>query len=100
MSADRVVKTIGQPGEFQSYHIAVSRDGRRLAAEATPSSVAIVDLERGEVLYTLREERSPIWSLAMSADAHRLAVGLSDGGMVVWDLHQMDQELVKHGLTP
>ncbi len=98
--ADRLVKMIGQPGEFQSFHIAVSRDGRRLAAEATPTAVAIADLERGEVLYTFRQERSPIWSLALSPDAHRLAVGLSDGGLVVWDLHQVDQQLAKNGLKP
>ncbi len=98
--ANRLVKTIGQPGAFQSYHVAVSGDGRTLAAEATPSSVAIADLERGEILYTLRAERSPIWSLALSPDAHRLALGLSDGGLVVWDLHQLNHELVKHGLTP
>lgn len=97
---DRLVRMIGRPGEFESCHIAVSRDGRRLAAEATPSSVAIVDLEGGELLYTFREERCPISSLALSPDTHRLAVGLADGGLVVWDLHQVDQQVAKHGLKP
>ncbi len=87
--ADRLIRTIGQPGTFEGFHIAVSPDGRWLAAEATPSSVAIVDLDLGEVVFTFREEKSPIWSLAWSPDARRLAVGLSDGGLVLWDLEQV-----------
>ena len=63
----------------------MSPDGRWLAAEATPSSVAVVDLERGSIAFTFREERSPVWSLARSRDARRLAVDLSDGGLVAWD---------------
>jgi serine/threonine protein kinase/WD40 repeat protein len=87
--ANQLARTIGQRGVFDGFHIAVSRDGRWLAAEATPSSVAVVDLERGEVVYTFREERSPIWSLAWSPDSRRLAVGLSDGGVVLWDLERV-----------
>ncbi len=86
------------PGTFEGFHIAVSPDGRWLAAEATPSSVAIVDLERGEIVFTFREERSPIWSLAWSPDARRLAVGLSDGGLVVWDFERVRALLAESGI--
>jgi eukaryotic-like serine/threonine-protein kinase len=96
--ANRLTRTIGRPETFQGFHIAVSRDGRWLAAEATPSSVAIVDLELGEVVFTFREERSPIWSLAWAHDARRLAVGLSDGGLVVWDLERVRALLAASGI--
>ena len=96
--ADRLIRIIGQPGTFEGFHIAVSPDGRWLAAEATPSSVAIVDLDQGEVVFTFREEKSPIWSLAWSPDARRLAVGLSDGGLVLWDLEQVRARLAESGI--
>ncbi len=96
--ADRLVRTIGRPGTFEGFHIAVSSDGRWLAAESTPSSVGIIDLVRGEVVLTFREERSPIWSLAWSPDARRLAVGLTDGGLCLWDLHEVQSRLDELGL--
>jgi len=98
VTANRLVRTIGQPGAFEGFHIAVSPDGRWLAAEATPSSVAVVDLDRGEVIFTFRDERSPIWSLAWSPDARRLAVGLSDGGLVIWDLERVRALLAESGI--
>jgi serine/threonine protein kinase/WD40 repeat protein len=98
VTTNRLVRAIGRPATFGGFHIAVSPDGRWLAAEATPSSVAIADLERGEIVYTFREERSPIWSLAWSPDARRLAVGLSDGGLVLWDLTRVRTLLAEAGI--
>ncbi len=96
--ADRQVRTIGRAGTFEGFHVAASPDGRWLAAEATPASAAVVDLERGEVTFLFREERCPIWSLAWSPDARRLALGLSDGGLIVWDLDLVRTRLVEVGL--
>jgi WD40 repeat protein len=96
--ADRRVRAIGRPGTFEAKYISVSPDGRRLAACRTPSSVAVVDLEQGEIAFTFREETSPVWSLAWSPDARRLAIGLSDGGLCVWDLHEVQSQLDKLGL--
>ena len=52
----------------------------------------------GSVAFTFREERSSIWSLAWGRDARRLAVGLSDGGLVVWDLDEVRTRLTTIGL--
>jgi eukaryotic-like serine/threonine-protein kinase len=98
VASGQKVRSVGKPGTFQSFHIAVSPDGRWLAAEATPSSVAIADLERGEVVFTLHPERSQIWSLVWSADAKRVAVGLADGGVSVWDLEVINRLLQDVGL--
>jgi WD40 repeat protein len=95
VAANQRVRSIGAPGTFGSFHIAVSPDGRWLAAESTPWSVSIVDLNTGEIRFTLRPERNPIWSLAWSGDAQRLAVGLSDGGVAVWDLREVQRLLAE-----
>jgi WD40 repeat protein len=98
VASGRKVRSVGAAGTFQSFHIAVSPDGRWLAAEATPWSVAVADLERGEVAFTFRAERSPVWSLGWSPDARRLAVGLSDGGLAIWDLREVRRLLAEQRL--
>jgi WD40 repeat protein len=96
--ADRRVCAIGRPGAFAAGMISLSPDGRWLAALATSSSVAVIDLERAEIAFNLREETSPIFSLAWSPDARRLAVGLSDGGLSIWDRHKVQARLDELGL--
>lgn len=64
----------------------------------TPCSVAVIDLERAEIAFNFREETSPIFSLGWSPDARRLAVGLSDGGLCIWDRHEVQARLDKLGL--
>jgi WD40 repeat protein len=91
--ADRPVRVIGSLGTFQSFHVAVGPDGRWAAAEVSATAVALVDLERGEVALTFRDERSPVWSLAFSPNGRRLGIGLSDGGLALWDLVRVDQIL-------
>ena len=86
---NKSVKTIGAPGTFRSFHIAVGADGRWAAAELSPERVALVDLEKGEITWNFRGERSPVWSLAFSPDGRRLAVGLSDGGLAIWNLDRV-----------
>lgn len=88
-SANGTVRVFGAPGTFRSFHVAVSADGRWAAAERTSERVALVDLEQGEITWNFRGERSPVWSLAFSPDGRRLAVGLSDGGLAVWNLDRV-----------
>ena len=57
--------------------------------------MSIWGLQTRERLYTLREEASPIWSLAFSPDSRKLALGMSDGGLVVWDLQVIGSELAE-----
>jgi hypothetical protein len=91
-----------------SVHLFDRSSGREKARSQGPSWVMALTFDMagrrliaGHADGTIRvEERSPIWSLAWSPDARRLAVGLSDGGLVVWDLHQVEEQLAKHGLKP
>jgi WD40 repeat protein len=95
---DRLVHTLGDPGTFEGGHLAVSPDGRWLAAQDTAAAIATVDLKRGEIAFTFREERCPVWALAWGPDSRRLALGLSDGGLIVWDLHAVRKSLNELGL--
>jgi WD40 repeat protein len=91
--------SFGEAGEFVGTGIvALSPDGRRLAASPSPSSVAIWDVEQRRHLVTLPEERTMIWSFTWSPDGDRLAVGLADGGLSLWTLSQIRDELARLGL--
>jgi WD40 repeat protein len=48
---------------------------------------------------TLPPETGDVWSLAWSPDGRRLAVGLSDGGLAVWDLDEVRARLAEFGLA-
>jgi tetratricopeptide (TPR) repeat protein len=91
--------TIGRPGEFGAQVIALSADGHWLATNPNESAITLWDAGTGERLVTFPEERAPIWSLAWSPDRRRLAVGLSDGGLVTWDLPRVRAELAALGLN-
>jgi serine/threonine protein kinase/WD40 repeat protein len=81
--------------------LAGSADGKLLAAASADSSeVIVVDLEGRKIVATLPEERMAerAWSLAWSPDGERLAIGLSDGGLVIWNLPKVRSQLAEIGL--
>jgi WD40 repeat protein len=82
----------------QSFHCALSSDGRWLAVDGEPTAAAICDVTTRRRLFQLRAERAPIWCLAWSPDNRRLALGLSDGGLSIWDLEAVRSELSQLGL--
>lgn len=90
---DHRIGSLGDDRAFGGFNISVSPDGRWLAGEASPTSVAIWDVTKTRRLVKLPEERAPVWSLAWSADRHRLAVGLADGGISLWDLAEIEVQL-------
>ncbi len=49
-------------------------------------------------LFTLPSERSPIKSVSWSPDGKRIAVGLSDGGVSIWDMESVKKQLTEIGL--
>jgi tetratricopeptide (TPR) repeat protein len=51
----------------------------------------------GREVFTLPPEGSDIWCLAWAPDGKKLAVGLSDGGVAVWDLEQVRARLAEFG---
>jgi WD40 repeat protein len=77
----------------------LSSDAKWLAGLATQEKVSVWNTETRVEAYAFRPERAAIWSLAWSPDATKLAVGLSDGGLVVWDLASVEQQLAQLGLA-
>jgi WD40 repeat protein len=92
------VLSLGDGGAFASCISSISPDGHWFAGESSPASVALWDLGRRELALSMREERSPVWSHAWSPDGRRLAIGLSDGGLCIWDLHEVQSQLEQLGL--
>jgi serine/threonine protein kinase/WD40 repeat protein len=72
--------------------------GRWVATNHDGPRARVEDLQEDRELVTLPAERSEIWSLDWSPDGARLAVGLSDGGVSVWDLERVRAELLELGL--
>jgi serine/threonine protein kinase/WD40 repeat protein len=85
---------------FAASHIALSRDGKLLAGKIDDKTLAVWDTESRKELYRFRPEIASIQSLAWHPDGSQLAVGLSDGGISIWDMPQIRAELSKLGLAP
>jgi WD40 repeat protein len=90
--------TLGEPGEFAKSQVALSPDGRWLAGDHTTSSVAVWDVEHRRRLFVLPEEHGPIAHLTWSPDGSRLAVGMKDGRVILWDLPRIRARLEELGL--
>ena len=96
---DRSIASFGEPGTFNSPHIALSPNGKLLAALTQPDTVSIWQISTGKNLFTLRPEAATVWSLAWDPSSTKLAVGQSDGGLAVWHLRRIQQKLGEMGLS-
>ena len=90
---------LGETGHFKAPQIAVSPDGHWLAGLVAPDVVEVWDIKLRKRVYWFRPERSSVWSLAWSRDNQSLAVGFSDGGLVIWSLSIIRDELQQMGLS-
>jgi serine/threonine protein kinase/WD40 repeat protein len=83
---------------FQSFHNALSPDGRWLVGDATAEALTLIDLKNKTTLLTLPSERSPIKSVSWSPDGKRIAVGLSNGEVAIWNMESVKTQLTEIGL--
>jgi WD40 repeat protein/serine/threonine protein kinase len=81
----------------EAIHTALSPDGAWLAVGGS-KAVTVWDMNKRELVLALPEERGTVWSLAWGPDRDLLAVGSSDGGLVVWNLPRIKAELSRIGL--
>jgi serine/threonine protein kinase/WD40 repeat protein/tetratricopeptide (TPR) repeat protein len=77
--------------------VAVSADGRWAAVGEAGQSVTVADLAAGREILALPPEGSDVWCLAWAPDGTKLAVGLADGRVAVWDLEQVRAQLADFG---
>jgi serine/threonine protein kinase/WD40 repeat protein/tetratricopeptide (TPR) repeat protein len=78
--------------------VAVSADGRWAAVAEAGRNVTVVEAASGREAFALPPEASDVWSLAWAPDGTKLAAGLSDGAVAVWDLGQVRARLAEFGL--
>jgi len=86
----RRVSSFGKGG-----HVAASPDGRWLAN----TNPALWSSQTGSRVLSLPQESGVIWSLALSQHAERLAVGLADGGLAIWNVPKIQAQLTQIGLA-
>lgn len=80
-------------------HIAGSPDGRWLATQADPLTVTLWSSKTGSQVFSLPKTSGPIWSLTWSPDGERLAVGLADGSLEIWNVPKIQAQLSQIGLA-
>jgi WD40 repeat protein len=78
--------------------IAVSPDDAWLAASTRFGAVTVWDMQRGQLLLALPEERGEVQSLAWSPNRELLAASCSDGSLALWNLPQIRAQLAEIGL--
>jgi WD40 repeat protein len=93
LSKDRVTDT-----HRRAESVTLSADGRWAALVMAGRSITVADLDSGRKILALPPERCEIWCVAWAPEATKLAVGLSDGGVAVWDLKQVYARLADFGL--
>ncbi len=76
----------------------VALSGRWAATPGLGQGVTLYDLDAGRPAYALPPEGGDVWGLAFSPDGTLLALGLSDGGVALWDLEQVRARLAEFGL--
>ena len=78
-----------EPAHAKAMKLALSPDGRALAAGDSRGVVTLFDTATGQArgrLATDRPEQGRVWSLAFGPDGKDLAVGTHQGDVVVWSL--------------
>jgi serine/threonine protein kinase/WD40 repeat protein len=84
--------------KLRAFQIALSPGGRWVATSSPEAEVVVYDLAAERQTLRLPSEGGDVWGLAWSPDGGRLAVGLSDGGVAIWDLEQVRARLKEFGL--
>jgi tetratricopeptide (TPR) repeat protein/sugar lactone lactonase YvrE len=95
---NRLAASLGQPGEVEGSHVAISPSGNWLAVDFAPYSIGVWDTRSSRRLFVLPDERATINSMAFSPDDRRLAVGTKDGGLAIWDIVSLRRQLGELGL--
>jgi serine/threonine protein kinase/WD40 repeat protein/tetratricopeptide (TPR) repeat protein len=92
------VRTEATDTHRRAESVAVSSDGRLAAVAGAGQSVTVADLASGREIVALPPEGADVWCLAWAPDGSKLAVGLSDGVVAVWDLEQVRARLADFGI--
>jgi WD40 repeat protein len=98
VETDQRSKSFGAPGTFTAHQIGLSPNGLWFAGLTQQNTVAVWHVPSGEHVFSMRPEVGTVWTLAWDASGTQLAVGQSDGSLVVWHLPKIEQKLAEVGL--
>jgi serine/threonine protein kinase len=73
------------------WSLAVSADGKHLAAGADDGTVKYWDIAHERVAWTLPAHKTPIWALALARGGDYLATGSDDGDTKIWDVRTQNE---------
>jgi WD40 repeat protein len=91
----------GDATPFTAKNLRISPDESRLAlASVSGLEVELWDPATGKFLYSLPEEPGTIWWLAWSPDSRQLAVSRAHGEIAIWNMREIEAQLVQLGLMP
>jgi WD40 repeat protein len=94
----QVLKTLNPTvRDFGVARVAVSRDGRRLAAKDGNRKITLWDLETGERVRSIDGAARNIYGLAISPDGHRLASSGDDRMVRIWDCESAHERVTLRG---
>ncbi|MFO0810020.1 MAG: WD40 repeat domain-containing serine/threonine-protein kinase [Gemmataceae bacterium] len=100
VAANQRVRAIGPPGRFINGGLKLNHDGRYMAVVARSQQLSIWDAEADRELFALPRERSSPWKRTWHPTDNRLAMGLSSGEVVLWDIDRVRAILDEIGLAP
>ncbi|TWT34977.1 Serine/threonine-protein kinase PknB [Thalassoglobus neptunius] len=73
----------------------VSPDGKLVALFSDINQITIFNLQTGRPLYTLPSEKAQIYYIGFSPTGSSLAVLMSDGGISIWKLNEIDKRMAE-----
>jgi WD40 repeat protein/tRNA A-37 threonylcarbamoyl transferase component Bud32 len=78
---------------------AVSADNQWVASQNEAHQMALTSLRTGQEIVRLPAEEGKVWCWAWSPDGTRLATGLADGRLAIWNLEQVRAQLAEFGIS-
>jgi len=86
-----IVKTY--PHSSMVFRVAVSPDGRRLAATESSKLCILWDLQTHEEVRRFRGHKGSVYTVQFCGDGKRLATGSADGSVRLWDVATGQEKL-------
>ncbi|MHC5722092.1 MAG: WD40 repeat domain-containing protein, partial [Nostoc sp.] len=66
--------------------VVISPDGQTLASASNDKTIKVWNRNTGELLLTLKKQKSIVLSIAITPDSQTLVSGSFDGSIKLWDL--------------
>lgn len=89
----------GVPPDAGVTSVAISPDGRFLAASSLDTFVRIWDAETGHLLDTLRGHKDSVYSVAFEPQGNMLVSGSLDKTLMMWDVYELRKAVERREAT-